>query len=107
MNANPGTSVDGGVLGHRVALVAPGAKPALKRADAPDALLPEKERHTGARGLARSSTVENNLAVTRQQAALLLKFLGVDADCPGNGLWIGFEIHGMAQIHNDDILAGV
>jgi len=64
-------------VGHRVAAVAPGGQAALERADAPDAFMPEQERHTGARGFVWSSTVKNDFAVTGKNAVFVFEVRGI------------------------------
>jgi hypothetical protein len=92
---------------QRIAAFPPGAETALQRTNALDALFSEEQRHTGARGFVGSSTVENDLAVARQRIAFLLEILGVHAEGAGNGFGIGFEIHGMAQVHDNEFFARV
>ena len=81
---------------ERVAALAPGIQTALQWADALDAILPEEQRHTGAGGFVRSSTVENYFAVAGQKVILLFQFLGVHAESAGNGFRVSFEVHRMA-----------
>jgi hypothetical protein len=57
---------------HLVSKVAPGVESALKRADASDALLFEKQRHTGAGGFVWSSTVEDDFAIAGKAIAVFL-----------------------------------
>jgi hypothetical protein len=92
---------------QRVAAIAPGIQATLERADALDAIFFEEERHTGARGFVRSSTVENHFAITRQTVVFLLQFLGVHAESAGNRSGLRIEIHGMAQVDDDEFFAGV
>src|SRR5260370_1684131 len=91
----------------RVAAFAPGIQAALQRADTLDAILPEEQRHTGAGGFVWSSTVEDYFAVAGQKVVLLFQLLGVHAEGAGNGFRIGFKVHGVAQIDNDQFFAGV
>src|SRR6266566_4995681 len=91
----------------RVAAFAPGIQAALQRADTLDAILPEEQRHTGASGLVWSSTIEDYLAVAGQKVVLLFQLLGVHAEGAGNGLRVGFKVHRVAQIDNDQFFAGV
>ncbi len=92
---------------HRVAAFAPRIETTLQGPDSFDPLSSEEQRHTGAGGFVRSSTVENHLAFARQAVVFFLEFLGVHAKGAGNGFGIGFEIHGVAQVHDDKIFAGV
>jgi hypothetical protein len=89
------------------AFFAPGGEAALERADALDAVFSEEQRHTGAGGFVRSSTVENDFAIARQAVVLFLQFAGIHAKSARNRFRVGFKVHRMAQIHNDKILTGV
>ena len=92
---------------YGVAEFAPGIQAALQRADAPDALFSEEQRHTGAGGFVWSSTVENDFAVARQAIVFLFQFVGVHAKRAGNRFRVSFEVHGVAQVNDDQFLAGV
>src|SRR5208282_2078568 len=72
-----------------------------------DALSSEEKRHTGAGGFVWSSAVEDDFAIVRQQIVFLLQFLGVHAEGARECFRVGFEIHGMAKIDDDEILASV
>src|SRR3989442_826900 len=85
----------------------PGVQTAQQRAYARDAVLPEEQRHTGAGGFVWSSTVEDYFAVARQAVVLLFQLLGIHAESAGNGFRVGFEIHRVAQVNNNQFLAGV
>src|SRR5437870_6354650 len=92
---------------ERVAALAPGAQTALQRADARDAVFPEEQRHTGAGGFVWSSTVEDDFAIARQAVVLLLQFLGVHVKGAGNSFRIGFKVHRVAQVNDNQFFAGV
>jgi len=83
-----------------VAAFAPAVQTALKRANPLYPILPEEQRHTGAGSFVWSSTVENHFAVARQTVVLLFQLLGIHAESAGNGFRVGFEVHGMAQVHD-------
>src|SRR5882672_2274769 len=91
----------------RVAAFAPSVEAAQQRANARDAFLPEEQRHTGTGGFVWSSTVEDDFVVARQTVVLLLQLLGIYAESAGNRLRIGFEVHRVAQINDDEFFAGV
>jgi hypothetical protein len=80
---------------ERIASFTPGVQPALQRADASNALIPEQERHTGARGLVGSSAVKDDVAIAREPIILLLQLIGVHSECAWNRLRVGLEIDGM------------
>jgi hypothetical protein len=86
---------------------APRVEAALEWANAFDAVLSEEQRHTGAGGFVRSSTVENHFTIAGQAVILLLKLASVHAKSAGDGFRVGLEVHGMPQIDDDEILAGV
>ena len=92
---------------ERVAALAPSVEAALQRANALDALLPEEQRHTGAGGFVWSSTVEDDFAVAGQTVVLFFQGLGVHAESAGNSFRIGFEVHGMAEVDDNQFFAGV
>jgi hypothetical protein len=92
---------------QRIATLTPGFETALERPDVLDAMSPEKERHTGARGFVGSSTVENDFAIARQAVALFFQLLGVHSKGAGDGFGLRFEIHGMPQINDDEFLARI
>src|SRR5713226_4243075 len=92
---------------HRVAAFAPGIEATLQGPDSFDPVSSEEQRHTGAGGFVRSSTVENHFAFARQAVVFFFQLLGVHAKGAGNGFGIGFEIHGMAQVDDDKVFAGV
>jgi hypothetical protein len=92
---------------ERVAALAPGVQTAQQGANAGNAVLPEEQRHTGAGSFVRSSTVEDYLAVARQAIVLLFQLLGVHAESAGDGFRVGFEVHGVAQVDDDQVFAGV
>src|SRR5262249_37459662 len=54
-----------------------------------------------------SSTVENHFAVSRQPLVLLLQFLGIHVHRAGDDLGLRFKVHGMAKIHDNEIVAGI
>jgi hypothetical protein len=89
------------------AAFAPSVEATLQGADALDAVFSEEQRHTGAGGFVWSSTVENDLAVARDAVVLLFQFFSVHAEGARNCFGIGFEIHGMAQVHDDEFFARV
>src|SRR5260370_20345243 len=93
--------------GEREAELAPRGKTAGERADAFDAALSEKQRHTGAGGFVGSSTVEDDVAVAGEQLRMVVEFAGVHADGAGNGFGLGLEIQGMAKVHDDQVFAGI
>jgi len=90
-----------------IATFAPGIQAALQRPNPRDAVLSEEQRHTGAGGFVWSSTVEDYLAIVRQPVALLLQLLGVHAERARDGFRIGFEVHRVAQVDNDQFFASV
>src|SRR5260370_41137161 len=81
--------------GEREAELAPRGKTAGERADAFDAALSEKRRHTGAGGFVGSSAVEDDVAVAGEHLRKGVEFSGVQADGAGNGYVPGLEILGM------------
>jgi len=89
------------------AAFAPSVEATLQGADALDAVFSEEQRHTGAGGFVWSSAIENDLAVAREAVVFFFQFLGVHAEGAGNCFGIGFEIHGMAQVHDDEFFASV
>jgi hypothetical protein len=93
--------------GEREAALAPGVEATLQGADALDAVFSEEQRHTGAGGFVWSSAIENDLAVARESVVFFFQLLGIHAEGAGNGFGIGFEIHGMAQVHDDEFFASV
>ena len=92
---------------QRVAEFAPGVQSALQRADMLDALSSKEQRHTGAGGFVWSSAVEDDFAVGRQAVGFFLQLLCVNAECAGNGFRVGFKIHGVAEVHDDQLFAGI
>jgi hypothetical protein len=92
---------------ERVALFPPSLQTALQRPDALNALLAKEQCHTGAGGFVGSSTVKNYISITRQAVVLFLQLHGIHAECARNRLRVGFEIHGVPQINDDDIFATV
>jgi hypothetical protein len=90
--------LQGGCQG--IAALAPCVQAALQWPDPLDTVLSQQQRHTGARGFIRSSTVQNHFAVARQSVVLLLQFLGFHMQRPGNGFWLGFEVQRMAQVND-------
>ena len=95
----------GGV--ERVAAFAPGVQTALQRPNPRDAFLPEEQRHTGAGGFVWSSTVENDFAVAGQAIVVPFQVLGVHVEGAGNSFRIGFEVHRVAQVNDDQFFADV
>ena len=91
----------------RVAAFAPSVEAAQQRANARDAFLPEEQRHTGTGGFVWSSTVEDDFAIARQAVVLLLQFLGVHVKGAGNSFRIGFKVHRVAQVNDNQFFAGV
>jgi hypothetical protein len=85
----------------------PGVKAALQGADALDSVFSEEQRHTGAGGFVWSSTVEDDLTIARYAVVLFFQFLGVHAEGAGNCFGIGLEIHGMAQVHDNEFFARI
>ena len=83
-------------VGDGIVVFAPGFEAALERANTRDALSSEEERHTGAGGFVWSSAIENDFAIAGQAVVFLFELLGVHAEGAGNGLGVGFEIHGVA-----------
>jgi hypothetical protein len=94
-------------VGDGIFVFAPGFQAAFERADTRDALSSEQQRHTGAGGFVWSSTIENDFAIAGQAVVFLFQLLGVHAEGAGNGFGIGFEIHGMTKIDDDDVLPGI
>jgi hypothetical protein len=94
-----------GDISEGVALLAPSVQAALQGADVLNALLPKEQRHTGAGGFVWSSTVEDDLAVTRQATGGFLQFLGVHTKCTGDGFRVGFEVQRVAKVDDDQIFA--
>jgi hypothetical protein len=93
--------------GEGEAAFPPSVEAALQGADAFDAVFSEEQRHTGAGGFVWSSAVENDLAIARETVVFFFQFLGVHAEGAGNCFGIRFEIHGMAQVHDDEFFASV
>ena len=83
-------------VGDGIFVFSPGFQAAFERANTRDALLSEEERHTGAGGFVWSSAIENDFAIAGQAVVFLFELLGVHAEGAGNGLGVGFEIHGVA-----------
>jgi len=88
-------------------MFAPSFQAAFERAYSGDALFSEEERHTGARGFVWSSAIENDFTIVGQQIVFLLQFLGIHAEGAGDGFRVGFKIHGMSQVDDDEVFAGV
>jgi len=82
----------------RVATLSPFLQAALKRPDALDAFFSKEQRHTGAGGFVRSSTVKNDVAVGGKRIVLFLQFTRIHPERAGDGFGISFEVHRMAQI---------
>jgi hypothetical protein len=81
----------------------PGFKASGKRADAPDALSPQQQRHTGAGGFVGSGAVEHDVAVARYFFVALLEILRPHAPSAGNPGAIAAELARVAQINNGDL----
>src|SRR5713101_8068453 len=64
---------------HRVAAFAPRIETTLQGPDSFDPFSSEEQRHTGAGGFVRSSTVENHLAFARQAVDFLFQLVNGDA----------------------------
>src|SRR4029077_7133707 len=92
---------------QRIPALAPGVQPALQRPDAPHAFAPQEQRHTGAGSLVWSSAVKNDFTVRRQAVILLFQIFGVYAKGAGYGMWVGLELHGMPQVHDNEIFSCV
>lgn len=90
---------------QRIAALTPRFEAALERPDALDAVFSEEERHTGARGFVGSSTVENDFAIAGKAIVFLFQLLGIHSKCAGDDFGLGFEIHGMPQVDDDELLA--
>jgi hypothetical protein len=90
-----------------IAVGAPCAQATFQWANLSNAFSSEEQRHTGAGSFIRSSTVEDHFAVAGQLIILLFEFLRVHAKGPRNGFGVGFEVHGVSQIHDDEVFAGV
>src|SRR6266849_671815 len=91
----------------RIASFTPRAQPALQRPDAPNAFIPQQERHTGAGRLVGSSTVKDDVAIARKPIILLLQLFGIHSEGPRNRLGVGLEIDRMPQVDNHQVLAGI
>ena len=59
-------------VGDGIFVFAPGFEAALEGANTRDALFSEEERHTGARSFVRSSAVEDDFTIVRQQTVFFL-----------------------------------
>ena len=94
-------------VGERVATFAPGGEAAFERANARDALFSEEQRHTGAGGFVRSSTVENDFLIAGKKFSMLLQIAGVHVQGAGNGFGVGFKLHRVTQVHDGDFFASV
>src|SRR4029077_10825197 len=64
-------------------------------------------RHTGAGSLVWSSTVKNDFAVGRQAVILLFQIFGVHAESAGYRMRVRLELHGMPQIHDNEVFSGI
>lgn len=94
-------------VGDGIVVFAPGFQAAFEWANPCDSLFSEEERHTGARGFVWSSAIEDDFTIVGQQIVLLLQFLSVHAESAGDGFRVGFKIHGMTKVDNDQVFAGV
>src|SRR5262249_18437390 len=90
-----------------VAAVAPSLQSALQRPDALDAIFSEEQRHTGAGSFVGSSTVQNDFAIEQQTAIAFLQLFGLHVQSTWNHLGLGFEVYGVAQINNRNLLTGI
>ncbi len=94
-------------VGDGIFVFAPSFEAAFEGANTFDALFSEEERHTGAGGFVWSSAVEDDFAIARQTIVFLLELLGIHAEGTRNGFGVGFEIHGVTKINDDDFFAGI
>jgi hypothetical protein len=97
----------GSAILHGIAELPPSVESALQRANPPDALFSEEERHTGARGFVWSSTVENDFTVARQAIVFLFQLLRIHAKCAGDCFRVSLEIHRVPQINNHHFFGSV
>jgi hypothetical protein len=79
----------------------------LQWADAFDALFSEEERHTGAGGFVWSSAIEDDFAVAGETVVFMLELGGIHTKSAGNGFRVGFEVHGVAEVDDDQLFGGV
>src|SRR5262245_58970757 len=99
---------------HRAALVRLNWKPARsprpktsgQRQDPWYAELPQSQRHTGAGALARSSAVENDVAIARDFLVAVFKIFGRDMQSAGNLRAFGDVLGGVAQLDNGNTIPG-
>jgi hypothetical protein len=77
---------------NREAPVLPGAEPSGERPHARDTLPSEKERHTGAGGLVRSSAVKDHIAIARDFVAAVLKLVRIKVKRAGKRSRVSFEV---------------
>jgi hypothetical protein len=69
--------------------------------------LPQQERHPGTRGLVGSRAVQDNVPIAGNFVVALLQMFRGKVEGAWNGLRLCAEFSGMAQVNNDDMLAGV
>ncbi len=85
---------------HRISRFYPRLKATGQWTHAGKAQLLELQRHTGAGGLARSSAVQNQIAVLGNLRCISGDFLRLDAERARKSARIVQKIQRMAQIHD-------
>src|SRR5215475_948478 len=99
-NSNSYDGSCGCMAGQRIAALAPRTQPALQGPNALDSVLSQEERHTGARGLIRSSAVQHDFSVAWETVIAPFELLRLHVQRSRNRFRLGFEVHGMPQVHD-------
>src|SRR6266576_6866069 len=92
---------------HREAPAAPPFIPFRKRTDSRDPLAAQKKRQPCRRHLIWARTKEYDFAIAGDDFMRLFQFGGVHVQGPWNRFRLRIEIEGVAQVHDDHVLAGI
>ena len=88
-------------------LSAPALVAFRKRADSRDSLAAQEEREPGGGHFIRARAKQNYLAVPGNHFVGFLELRGIHVQRAGNRLRVGVEVERVAQVDNDEVLAGV
>src|ERR1019366_7456004 len=78
-----------------------------ERPDLCDSFTAQQKRQACSRSLMRAGAEENDFAIVGNHFMRLFEFRGVHVQRAGNCFRLRFEIQRLAQIQDDDVLAGI